>query len=162
MNATGTQARRTDASLVVTNVLWNAAASLITSVVAFLLVPFLLHRLGEPVYGVWALIGSVFAYSIVFQLGLASAINRFVPVRLASGDLQGLRSVVSTCTAFLSVMALVVIGLTWVIHQQLTQIFQIPPDLVADARICVLVVGGCSALGHLNRVHMEAGFEGCR
>jgi hypothetical protein len=27
-------------------------------------------RLGEAVYGVWALIGSVFAYAVVFQLGL--------------------------------------------------------------------------------------------
>ena len=85
MNATRTKARRTDAALVVGNVLWNAAASLFGSVIAFLLVPFLLHRLGEAAYGVWALVGSVFAYSIVFQLGLASAINRFVPVRLASG-----------------------------------------------------------------------------
>ncbi|MBM4335366.1 MAG: hypothetical protein FJ108_05535 [Deltaproteobacteria bacterium] len=147
MNATRTQARRTDAALVVGNVLWNAAASLLGSVIAFLLVPFLLHGLGDAAYGVWALVGSVFAHSVVFQLGLASAINRFVPVRLASGDHEGLRAVVSTCTAFLSFMALVVLALTLVLHQWLTQIFQIPPALAADARICVLVVGGCAALG---------------
>ncbi len=149
MTAIGAPARRTDASLVVTNVLWNAAASLFGSVIAFLLVPFLLHRLGESVYGVWALVGSVFAYSVVFQLGLASAINRFVPVRLATGDSEGLRSVVSTCTAFLSLVALVLIALTLVLHQWLTQIFQIPPELVADARLCVLVVGGSAAIASL-------------
>ncbi len=65
MNATRTQARRTDAALVVGNVLWNAAASLFGSVIAFLLVPFLLHRLGDAAYGVWALVGSVFAMTVV-------------------------------------------------------------------------------------------------
>jgi O-antigen/teichoic acid export membrane protein len=146
MRSTATQGRRTDASLLVTNVLWNVAASFFGSVIAFLLVPFLLQRLGEAVYGVWALIGSVFAYAVVFQLGLYSAVNRFVPVRLASGDLDGLRAVVSTCSAFLFGVAVLVIGLTLLLHQWLAQIFQIPPALLADARLCVLVVGGCAAL----------------
>ena len=147
MNAAGTQGRRTDATLVVTNVLWNAAASLISSVIAFALVPFLLHRLGEAVYGVWALVGSVFAYSVVFQLGLASAVNRFVPVRLASGDLAGLRAVVSTSAAFLLGVGVIVMLLTLVLHHWLARIFQIPPELLEDARLCVLVVGSCAAVG---------------
>ncbi|MEX2204936.1 MAG: oligosaccharide flippase family protein [Myxococcota bacterium] len=146
MTSTAAQGRRTDATLVVTNVLWNAAASLIGSVIAFLLVPFLLHRLGEAVYGVWALVGSVFAYAVVFQLGLVSAINRYIPVKLASGDVQGLRAVVSTCAAFLLGVGVVVLLLTLGLHAWLTQIFQIPPALVADARETVLVVGGCTAV----------------
>ena len=147
MSSTVAQGRRTDATLVVTNVLWNAAASLFGSVIAFLLVPFLLGRLGEAVYGVWALVGSVFAYAVVFQLGLASAVNRYIPVRLASGDVDGLRAVVSTCSVFLLGVGAVVLVLTLVLYQWLTQIFQIPPALAADARLCVLVVGGCAALG---------------
>ncbi len=146
MKSTVAQGRRTDASLLVTNVLWNAASSLFGSVIAFLLVPFLLGRLGEAVYGVWALVGSVFAYAVVFQLGLMSAVNRFIPVRLASGDVEGLRAVVSTCSAFLFGVGAVVLGLTVVLHAWLTQIFQIPPALAADARLCVLVVGGCAAV----------------
>ena len=146
MTSTLAQGRRTDATLVVTNVLWNAAASLFGSVIAFLLVPFLLGRLGDAVYGVWALVGSVFAYAVVFQLGLVSAVNRYIPVRLASGDVPGLRAVVSTCSVFLCGVGVVVLALTLGLHQWLTQIFQIPPALAADARLCVLVVGGGAAL----------------
>ena len=146
MTSTVAKGRRTDATLVVTNVLWNAAASLFGSVIAFLLVPFLLGRLGEAVYGVWALIGSVFAYSVVFQLGLVSAVNRYIPVRLASGDVDGLRNVVSTSAAFLCGVGAVVLGGTLVLHQWLLQIFQIPPALASDARLCVLVVGIGSAI----------------
>ncbi len=146
MTSTRAHARRTDATLVVTNVLWNAAASLFGSVIAFLLVPFLLHRLGEAVYGVWALIGSVFAYSVVFQLGLVSAVNRYIPVRLATGDVQGLRAVVSTCAAFLLGVGTVVLLLTLGLYAWLTQIFQIPTELAADSRLTVLVVGGCAAV----------------
>ncbi len=147
MRSTATQGRRTDASLLVSNVLWSAVASLLGSVIAFLLVPFLLHRLGDAVYGVWALIGSVFAYSVVFQMGLYSAVNRFIPVRLAGGDLDGIRAVVSTCSAFLLGVSALLMTLTLVLHQSLTRIFQIPPELIADARLCVLVVGGCAAVG---------------
>ncbi len=145
MSSTVAQGRRTDASLVVGNVLWNAAASLFGSVIAFLLVPFLLGRLGEAVYGIWALIGSVFAYSVVFQLGLVSAVNRYIPVRLASGDLDGLRAVVSTCAAFLLGVGGVVLALTLGLYLSLLEIFQIPAELAADARLCVIVVGIGSA-----------------
>ena len=146
MTSTTAPVRRTDATLVVTNVLWNAAGSLFGAVIAFLLVPFLLERLGEAVYGVWALVGSVFAYAVVFQLGLVSAVNRYIPIRLASGDVEGLRAVVSTCAAFLLGVGAVVGVLTLVLHAWLTEIFQIPPELVADSRLTVLVVGGCAAV----------------
>ena len=145
MPSTVAQGRRTDATLVVTNVLWNAAASLFGSVIAFLLVPFLLGRLGEAVYGVWSLIGSVFAYSVVFQLGLVSAVNRWIPVRLASGDADGLRAVVSTTAAFLCGIGAVLLALTFLLWTFLLDVFQIPPALADEARLCVLVVGVGSA-----------------
>jgi Na+-driven multidrug efflux pump len=52
-----------------------------------------------------------------------------------------LRQVVSTCAAFLCGVGVVVLGLTLVLQQWLLSIFQIPPALAWDARLCVLVVG---------------------
>ena len=62
------------------NSVFSLSATVGTSIIAFFLVPFLVRHLGNDAYGVWVLIGSVFAYAMTLQLGLSSAINRQIPV----------------------------------------------------------------------------------
>jgi O-antigen/teichoic acid export membrane protein len=120
---------------------WNAAAALVTGVVSFLLVPFLLHKLGTQLYGVWVLIGSIFAYSSVFHFGLSSAINRYIPLGLARGNDDEIRRIASTGTVFFSAIGMVVVVLTVVVYFNITRWFNVPEAAAASARHAVLVVG---------------------
>lgn len=85
------QARR-----LVVNTISNVAALAVRLVIGFVLAPFVLHHLGQSTYGIWALTGSLFAYSSLLSLGLNSAVNRWVPLYLVEKNHEGINRVVNT------------------------------------------------------------------
>lgn len=127
------------------NTIFNVVGYIVCAAIALFMVPFLIKSLGSKIYGVWILIGSVFGYATIFQMGLSSAINRYVPVFLARSDMAGVRRTVSTATFFFSVIAVVLLMAIVVLYQNLATWFSnsIPTDLVGTAQILVLVVGLC-------------------
>jgi len=60
------------------NVLSNWFALAVTTLVGFFLSPFVVHHLGNVVYGVWVIIGSLVSYMGLLDLGLRGAVTRFV------------------------------------------------------------------------------------
>ena len=67
--------------------------------VGFFLTPYLVRRLGDGPYGVWAFVESVLAYFTLFDLGIAACVVRFVARFHATGDRDELNRLVSTCLA---------------------------------------------------------------
>jgi len=128
------------------NSLFNLSATVGTSIIAFFLVPFLVKYLGKDAYGVWVLIGSVFAYAMTLQLGLSSAINRQIPVFLVKKDIAGVNRVISTSVFFFAFVGLVVVLIALVVAKNLEQWFSIPNNLVDIGKTLVLVVGGLFAV----------------
>ena len=123
------------------NTFYNVLMLMVNAVVAFLLVRFLLSRLGETSYGVWVLIGSVFRYRMVLGMGFNSAVNRRIPMHLAKGDDAGISSVVSTALLFFSTVATVLALLSVLLYFKIGDWFVIEPELVPAARALMLIVG---------------------
>jgi O-antigen/teichoic acid export membrane protein len=74
--------------------------TLVASVaVSFFLMPFLIHALGDRWYGMWALIGSITSYYALLDLGLTSAVNRFLTQAVARDDETDANSVIVTALA---------------------------------------------------------------
>jgi O-antigen/teichoic acid export membrane protein len=76
---------------------WLAFAA--TLVVGFFLTPYVVRRLGDGPYGVWAFVESLIAYFTLFDLGIAACVVRFVARFHATGDRNDLNRLVSTCLA---------------------------------------------------------------
>jgi O-antigen/teichoic acid export membrane protein len=76
---------------------WLAFAA--TLLVGFFLTPYLVRRLGDGPYGVWAFVESILAYFTLFDLGIAACVVRFVARFHATGDRDELNRLVSTCLA---------------------------------------------------------------
>ena len=76
---------------------WLAFAA--TLLVGFFLTPYLVRRIGDGPYGVWAFVESVLAYLTLFDLGIAACVVRFVARFHATGDRDDLNRLVSTCLA---------------------------------------------------------------
>lgn len=76
---------------------WLAFAA--TLLVGFFLTPYLVRRLGDGPYGVWAFVESVLAYFTLFDLGIAACVVRFVARFHATGDRDDLNRLVSTALA---------------------------------------------------------------
>src|SRR5258707_15481803 len=67
------------------NVMMNWIAMAVGMVVPFFLAPFVIRHLGTTAYGVWILAVSTVSYLNILDLGLRSAIIRFV----SKADAQG-------------------------------------------------------------------------
>jgi O-antigen/teichoic acid export membrane protein len=129
------------------NTFFNVAALLSNALVAFFLIRFFLSRLGEARYGVWLLIGgTIFRYAPLFNLGLNSSINRYIPLFIVQNDDDGLQRVISTSLLFFIVAGIILAILSLVVCCNVGSWFAIEPELVKTAGILVLVVGFCSAL----------------
>lgn len=122
---------------------WTAFA--VNAVVSFLLSPFIVHRLGDSAYGTWVVLGSLVGYLGLLDFGVRGAVTRFVANQSAAGDHRGASATtVSALRLFaaLSVVTLVIAGL---LAATLGKLFHIPPDLLHDARLVVLLGGGAIA-----------------
>jgi O-antigen/teichoic acid export membrane protein len=73
---------------------WLAFAA--TLVVGFFLTPYMVRRLGDGPYGVWAFVESVLAYFTLFDLGIAACVVRYVARFNATGDRDELNRLAST------------------------------------------------------------------
>jgi len=76
--------------------------------VGFLMLPLLMHHLGEEIYGIWVLVGSITASFYLFDLGFASAVTRFIAASLTRGDRAEAQHVSSTAFVLYCALALLI------------------------------------------------------
>ncbi len=95
------------------NVIWNWAGMATHIIGMFVMFPFLVGRLGQSLYGVWALIAALTGYLAVFDFGLRSSMGRNIAFYQAKDDQEGVNSVVSTGLAMLLRGACLVLVLTF-------------------------------------------------
>src|SRR3954471_21915108 len=123
-----------------TNAVSNVLGFVAQVVVAFALAPVVYKALGEDRYGVWSFAESVLAYLMLFDLGVASALVRFVPQLLAARDQAGLDRVFSACLAFLT-LAAVAAGLVGGAVLYVTAGWvDVPEELAGEVRLVLLAV----------------------
>ncbi|MFA5516447.1 MAG: oligosaccharide flippase family protein [Desulfuromonadales bacterium] len=79
--------------------------------VAFFMMPFILARLGDDWYGIWVLVGSIGGFYYLMDLGLSSAVSRYVAHHLANDENQETNAVINTSLVIYSVIAVVVLAL---------------------------------------------------
>ena len=137
---------RTTAKRLALNSVCSLSINVTTALVSIFLTPFILNRMGEQRYGVWAIMGSVYAYSTVLSLGLYSAMNRHIPMHVARGHDEKIREVASTTTAFFMAMGLLILILTFACADQILGLFVIPSSLLVPARLALYTVGVVASL----------------
>ncbi|WP_074454383.1 lipopolysaccharide biosynthesis protein [Marinobacter sp. X15-166B] len=70
--------------------------TIVSIAIGFFMLPFLLNHLGEDIYGIWVLVGSITASFYLFDLGFASAVTRFIAAALTRKDKIEAQQVCST------------------------------------------------------------------
>jgi len=121
------------------SVLSNWSGLTVNVLVAFWMIPFVVHHLGDSAYGIWALVLQLTGYLGVVDTGLRSAIVRFVASYHAKKDEDGLNkllnSICTVYTMFAPVCILVGAGLALFALPHL----HIPADLLRKAQITILI-----------------------
>lgn len=131
----------TTSKRLIVNTLSNLMTRFVCSVIGFCMVPFFVRTLGTQQYGTWILIASVFAHRNALNVGLNSAVNRYISIFLAKNDDSGIQRVVSTATLYLCFTSIILAAITLVVHRYVEVWFSIPPNMVGVTRTLVLIVG---------------------
>ena len=122
------------------NVGMNWIATAVGMVVPFFLTPFVVHHLGSAAYGIWILASSTASYLGLLDLGLRSAVVRYVSKAQATDQLDDARTTI-TAALWLRILISLAVGLLSVgLSLLVPRYFKIPPALLHPAQITVLMM----------------------
>jgi O-antigen/teichoic acid export membrane protein len=121
------------------NVVTNWMAMAIGMVVPFFLAPFVVRHLGATIYGIWILAVSTASYLNMLDLGLRSAITRFVSKSTTEGDTKEAQKAIGAALWFRGVIAAVMVIISIALSVWFTKIFKIPHEFERPAQITVLL-----------------------
>ena len=123
----------------------GVSQTFILIIISFLMMPFLIHELGEDWYGVWAMVGSLAAAYHLFDFGMASAVTRYLSMSLSKEDDEKTNQVVNTALCYYLIIAVVLIMITLALSQLLF-FFDIATDKVDIVETLVIITGISIAL----------------
>ena len=132
---------RHGARAVAANVIWNWAGIIVTMGTGVVIAPFLIHRLGESVYGLWILIAALTGYFGLLDLGIRGSVGRYIAFHRAQQDFNAVNSVLNTALVLLCGVAGVACIATLIAVWVFPHVFEIPAGYHNPARIALLIVG---------------------
>jgi O-antigen/teichoic acid export membrane protein len=132
------------------NVLANWAGFAVGFLVNFFLSPLIVHHLGASAYGVWALLGTLTAYLGLLDLGIRSAVTRYVARSQSRGDHEMATQVVSTALAVFAALAGLALVASAVLGLVAPSIFRIPAEYRATTQIVAVLAGASTAIALMN------------
>ena len=125
----------------------NLVRVMLSLLVSLLLPPFLVRRMSTAEYSAWVLIMQMSAYVGLLDLGLQTAVGKFVAEHHALDDRATSSRVLSTSFLILSLTAMLGAGIIAVLAWRVPQLFhQMPASLVSSVRVGLLAVGLSVAL----------------
>lgn len=127
----------------------RVANLLLSTVVGFLLTPFIVHSLGVEQYGLWALAYAFIGYYSLLDLGMSAAVFTHISYALGRGDEREARSIYSTGLAIFGLSGLVLAIVTLVIAGCILQFGHAHAKLLAAV---ILIIGMLAASSFPMRV----------
>jgi O-antigen/teichoic acid export membrane protein len=121
--------------------IWNWIALVCNFGVAFFLSPFVVHRLGATLYGVWALVIGLTSYMTLMDLGLRGAVVRFVSRYHDRGEHASSSLMVSGALWLRQWISVGVVLLSSILALLFTRFYHIPPEVQSAARLAVFLSG---------------------
>jgi O-antigen/teichoic acid export membrane protein len=124
-----------------------------TMAVGFFLMPFIVHGLGDRMFGYWALVGTVLGYYGILDLGISPAVSFQVAKAIGKGDTESPNRVLSTAGVAFAVLGFVVLAVTIVVAAS-CQFFIRSTSDVGVFRTVLVITGAGFALGFPGRAFM--------
>ena len=126
---------------IIRNILSNWGSFAIGAIIQFLMMPFLIHRLGDTQYGIWALVISFTGFLGLFDFGVSGSVVKYVAEFKAKKDNDGLNRVCSSAYyVYLAAGALAFL-VSIVMAVGFVHNFKIPQEEISGARWVTLIVG---------------------
>lgn len=128
----------------INNAIFNTLSWVFPIGLSFLVLPYIVHRLGADIYGIFAVITSVVGYFALLDMGLGSAVIKYVAEYNASGNAEKVNEVIGvTLLIFLIFGVAGGILILCLAEIMVAHFLKIPPDLirVAYGAFCISAGG---------------------
>lgn len=119
----------------------NYISKVINLAAWFILTPFILNRLGDGLYGLWILVGSVAAYGFLLDFGIAGAVTKYTAEYCARGENETAHRLIATALWLYTALGLLVILLSAAVAPLFPLIFNIAPEQQNTAVWLVFLAG---------------------
>jgi O-antigen/teichoic acid export membrane protein len=126
-----------------------------TVVVGFLLMPWLVHHLGDRIYGYWALVGAILGYYGVLDFGIVTAVEWHVAKAIGEKDPTAANRAISTAFYTFAGLGGVILLIT-IVLAGIAHIFVTSPSDAALFQKVVLITGIGFATGFPGRAFLGA------
>lgn len=80
--------------------------------IAFMLTPFLVNTLGDTKYGIWSIAAAFTGYMCLLDLGISSAVNRYVARYNEIKDVESLNNIVSSALVMFIIICFVICSIS--------------------------------------------------
>ena len=127
----------------------NLAGAAVSSLV---LMPLIVHHLGDRIYGFWSLAGAFIGYYGLLDFGLSSAVSQYLSIAIGRKDEVESRAVFNAALRFQSVLGCIALVVTAVLAIATPLLTHNVTD-VASFRKVILVLGVNAALSFPVRVY---------
>jgi O-antigen/teichoic acid export membrane protein len=127
-------------SLIIKNVLMNWLALAVSLGSGFLMSPFLVGHLGDSVYGVWVLVGSLVGYLGLLDFGITPSIVKYVAEHRARGDQEAINRVVTVGLTVFSILGIACLAASAGVALFFNSIFRTPLSY-STATAVVMIAG---------------------
>jgi O-antigen/teichoic acid export membrane protein len=132
-------------------VLWNVVTNYarlgLSAAIAFVLTPYMVHRMGDRDYGLWVTVFSLTGYFGLFDQGIRPSLVRYVSRDHALGDREGLARTISSAIVLYMALGVATMLAAWVVAINAPLWIRMDPALHRIAPTLVLLVGATLALG---------------
>jgi O-antigen/teichoic acid export membrane protein len=121
------------------NTLVMVASRLCLLVVGFLLTPYILSRLGDEVFGLWALTIALVSFAGIADLGFGTSFVKFVAEYDAKREPEKINGVLTIGVLMFAVMGTLVLLAVWPFRDSVLQLVGVTDNLLSDARYVLSV-----------------------
>lgn len=106
---------------------------------SFFMMPWLVRHLGDRMYGLWTLVGSVLGYYGLIDVGLSSAVVRFISRAVGQDDKDEIRRVFCTAFYLFLTLGLMTAGLTFGIAAFVKALVRNADDVVLFRSLLIIL-----------------------
>ena len=130
----------TTANLLFKSSISRTSLTILSIIISFLMLPFLVSKLGDEWYGIWTVLGSLIGYYYLVDFGLATAVTRYITQYISKNDKDNANSVINTALVIYSAMALAICIITITVSYFVHYFVPNARDLFI-IRIAILIMG---------------------
>ena len=124
----------------------------VAAISSLFLMPFVVHHLGDRLYGFWALAGTFVGYYGLLDFGLSSAVSQYMSIAIGRNDPRECRAVFNSALRIQSLLGCVALLATAVIAAAAPWFSHSPADAALFSRV-IVILGVSVALGFPARAY---------